>query len=109
MMKKRLVLLIVLFSLAACGDKIILEHPEFIGFWEGADDKKVYSLRVEEDGSGTFAFVGDGKMRSFRGIIRINGNRMRVGTRTLEIITFPIMQDGFFITNLDGIAFRRVD
>lgn len=108
-MKKILVLFFVIISLAACRDKLTMEHPEFIGFWEGSDDKKVYSLRVDEQGSGTFAFVGDGQMRSFRGIIRINGNKIRVGTRILEIITFPILEDGFFMANLDGIEFRRID
>lgn len=104
------VLSCIIIILSSCAKTIDETHPEFIGFWQGNNDLKAFSIRINPDGRGKYSYTGDGQMGNFDGRIRIKNERLIIGTKRLKINLFPFSEaDGFIYMNIDGVSYKKID
>ena len=109
MMRNFLAFGILIFILFQSCTKINETHPEFIGFWKGSTDEKVYTIRVNEDGTGKFSFTGNGKMGNNSGNVRYKNGNLKIGIRNYTVNKEPFSCEDGIKMEVEGIVFDRVD
>lgn len=67
---------------ASCGKTVEEVHPEFIGYWQGSDEFKSYVIRIKEDGTGRYTYVGNGEMGNAEGKTRFSNGKLKFGAVT---------------------------
>lgn len=111
MKKSYLVLALVSVLLvisSSCGKKIEEVNPDFIGFWQGNDDTKSYTIRIEEDGQGRYSYVGGGQMGNSEGRVRYRNGKLKIGPFTgLEVNQEPELSAGVWIMEVEGVIYFR--
>jgi hypothetical protein len=99
--------LIALISFS-CGKAIEEVNPNFIGFWQGSDESKAYTIRIDENGKGKYSFVGGGKMGNSEGRFRYRNGKLRIGgMKTLTLEDEPSFDGDFWTMKVEGIIYRR--
>lgn len=104
-----LVALVLIFS-TSCGKKIEEVNPNFIGFWQGSDATKSYTIRIEEDGQGRYSYTGGGEMGSAEGRVRYRNGKLKIGPfKGLEINNEPKLLAGVWTMEADGVTYTRTN
>ena len=110
-MKKQystLILLSFFFIFSSCGKKIEEVNPDYIGFWQGNDDVKSYTIRIEENGQGRYSYVGGGEMGNAEGRVRYRNGKLKIGPfKGLEVSKEPTLSAGLWTMEADGILYVR--
>ena len=106
-MKRHISLLIILFILlASCGKDVVSNAPEYLGFWEGKKDNQAFVIRIDNEGYGRYSAVGDGKMDSAEGNVRIKDDKLIISLRRLTINQAPFEEAGTWKMTINKVTYR---
>lgn len=94
--------------MSSCGKKIEEVNTDFIGYWQGSDDTKAYTIRIKEDGQGRYSYVGDGEMGNSEGRVRYQKGKLKIGPFTgLEVNEEPTLNAGFWKMKVENVEYVR--
>ena len=85
----RIVLLFFVLVAFSCGKRVELEHPEFIGFWQGSDSLNTYTLEILTDGSATYTVADSLVEYEFTGFATYKEPNLFIGAKKLNVNAYP--------------------
>ncbi len=107
-MQKILVIPVLSILFFSCGKPIEEVNTDFIGFWQGSDTSKAYTIRIDENGRGKYSFVGGGQMGNSEGRFRYNNGKLRIGgLKALTVQEEPNFDGEFWIMKVEGVDYTR--
>lgn len=102
------VLVFVFATINSCGKNIEEVNTDFIGYWQGSDETKAYTIRIKEDGQGRYSYVGDGAMGNSEGRVRYRKGKLKIGALIgLEVNEMPSFNEGFWIMKVENVEYVR--
>lgn len=113
-MNRSLYLLVVLplavatISLTSCKKKIHKVNEDYIGYWEGDDDSKLYTFDIADDSQATYEEIGAFSNVSITNKLRIRDEKMRLGViKRFTVDQHPTSTDSGNVWTmvLDGVTY----
>lgn len=92
-----------------CGKQLDETQSDLFGVWKGEDKGVSYILRLDEEGNGRYAWVGNEDMKNIEGRARIKGDVLRISVHSFQINRFPYVEEGIYFLELEGVTFKRFD
>ena len=97
------------FIIFSCGKKVEEVNSDFIGFWNGQDSAKTYTIRIESDGQGRYSSMGGGQSTNAEGRVRYRNGNLRFGPfKSLEVETYPTLSSEGWIMKVEGIEYVKI-
>jgi len=108
-MIKRVAFISLIFVFMSCGKQLDDMQSDFFGVWKGEADGVSYTLRLDEEGNGRYAWVGNEDMKNIEGRARIKEDVLHISIRSFKINRFPFMEEGFYYMEMEGVTLKRFD
>ena len=98
-----------LFVLSSCGKQIGEDEVLLIGNWKGEKNNLSYIIRLDADGNGRYAYVGNGTSFNAEGRARRRNDILRISTKRLSINQFPVLEGEVYVMEVDGVKYRKFE
>ncbi|MDX1652791.1 MAG: hypothetical protein R3277_09890 [Brumimicrobium sp.] len=99
---------LVALSLSSC-KKIDQSNPEFVGFWKGSDNNKVYVIEIKSNSEGRYS-ESEGALNSTEntGAAKFKNGYLKIGAfKKFKVDETPFTLNGSTFMKVEGITYLK--